>query len=109
MSKKSKTKSKERRKREKATRKAAQRARYEAYMRAGQNSKSKRSRISSKKKPRGPSTISHPDGRCGNVGCTKCFGVHFKPFLVKGQPKGMPQWMWLRWQKLSPEERKRAA
>lgn len=109
MSKKSKTKSKERNKREKATRKAAQRARYEGYMSAGRNTKSKRNRIGSKKKARSVNAVNHSDGRCGNAGCTKCFGFHFKSFLHKGQPQGMPHRMWLRWKELTPEARKKAA
>ena len=107
MSKNSKTKSKERRKKEKAARKSIMRARYEGFIKAGKNTKSKRSqRI--KKKSSGRAR-SHPLGRCGNPGCIECYGVCYRPFLKKGEPKGMPQWMWLRWGKLTKEERKEAA
>jgi hypothetical protein len=108
LSKKSKTKSKERRRKDKAARKAAQRAKYEGFMKAGKNTKSKRA-VQSARKRRGITCISHPDGKCGNPGCTKCFGVHFRPFLSKGKPKGMPHWMWMRWDKLTKEERKKLA
>ena len=55
------------------------------------------------------STVSHPNGPCGNPGCKKCFPVNFRQFLVKGQPKNMPQWMWQMWNELSKSEQKRAA
>ena len=109
MSKKSKTKAKEKRLKDKAQRKATQRALYESYMKQGKNTKSKRARKNSKAtKSKRVTTESHPDGQCGNPGCTKCFGVYFKAFLVRRQPHNMPQWMWLLWEKLSKEEKKSA-
>jgi hypothetical protein len=106
MSKKSKKKAKLKRRNEKAARKAAQRARYEGYMRAGNNTKSKRSQRKSKK---GGRAKNHPLGECGNPGCTKCYGVHFRPFFKNNKPHGMPQWMWLRWSSMTKEEQKKVA
>lgn len=108
MSKKSKKASKLKRAAEKRARKAAKRALYESYRDKGQNTKSKRARAKAKQgkslRPR-----NHPHGPCGNVGCIKCFGIRYKPFLVKGEPKGMPHWMWLRWKELSREEQRKHA
>lgn len=110
MSKKSKTKSKERRLKDKAQRKATQRALYESYMKQGKNTKSKRAVKNSKAtKSKRVSNISHPDGKCGNPGCMKCFGIYFKAFLTGGLPRNMPHWMWLRWNSLSKEDRKIAS
>jgi len=103
MSKTSKTKSKERRKREKAARKATQRALYASYVSQGRNSK--RSRVKAKSAAGKVNGISHPEGRCGNVGCKRCQGIHYNAFLVKGVPSHMPSWMWQHWSKLSKEER----
>ena len=108
MSKKSKTKAKEKRKNQKAARKAAQRALYESYMKQGKNTKSKRAR-KNEKTAKKVSAISHPDGKCGNPGCIRCFGIHYRPFLQKGVPYRMPHWMWMRWSELSKEEQKAAA
>lgn len=48
----------------------------------------------SKKRGKVPSTVSHPLGKCGNVGCVECNGLNFRPFLTKqGEPRGMPHWM----------------
>jgi len=107
MSKKSKKKAQLKRRNEKAARKAAQRARYESYMRSGSNTKSKRSQRNGKKKS--GRARNHPFGDCGNPGCRKCYGIHFRPFLNKGKPQGMPQWMWLRWSSMTKEEQKKAA
>lgn len=108
MSKKAKAASKKRRQDQKRTRKAARRALYESYRDRGVNSKSRRARNN----VRAQSSLrrgSHPEGRCGNPGCMECFGIRFKPFLVKSGPRDMPHWMWLRWSKLSKEERKQHA
>lgn len=97
MSAKSKKKKAAARKSEKAKRKAAQRALYAAYRDAGQNKKSKRFQ-----KKNGPSVTikKHPVTPCGNPSCIKDYGVNFKPFLdKKGNPRGMPQWMWQIWKK----------
>lgn len=102
MSKKSKNKAKIKRRNEKAARKAAQKARYESYMKTGTNRKSKRSQR--KDGQVNVSTVSHPFGQCGNPGCMRCYGVHFKPFLKNGKPSNMPQWMWLRWNDMTKSE-----
>jgi hypothetical protein len=107
MSKKSKKKAKLKRRSEKAARKAAQRARYEGYMKAGNNTKSKRSQRQGAK--RTTRTRNHPNGPCGNPGCIKCHGIHFRPFLRCGTPLGMPNWMWRHWDALTRDEQKREA
>lgn len=99
MSKKCKSAAKERRKAMKRARKQAMKAKYQAFKEAGKNTKSKRFAQRSKVKKTARSK-SHPLGRCGNPGCIKCFGIHFKPFLLKGKPHRMPHWMYLRWIKL---------
>ena len=94
MSKKCKTQAKERRLREKRARKESQKLRYKSYAVAGGNSKSKRySRNSSNR----TLSTAHSLGKCGNIGCIRCFGVNFNPFLVKGKPHRMPQRMYIRW------------
>ena len=108
MSKKSKAASKKKRQAAKRARKSARQALYESYRDRGINSKSRRSRLNAKARNKMRSRT-HPHGHCGNPGCIKCYGVHYKPFLVKGVPKSMPNWMWMRWSKLSKEEQKKAA
>ena len=71
MSKKAKSEAKKRRRAQKRNRKAAQRALYEARMRAGQNLKSKRVRLRQKRK-HVVRAARHREGACGNVGCPKC-------------------------------------
>lgn len=71
MSKKAKSEAKKRRRALKRARKAAQRALYETRMRAGLNLKSKRVRLR-KKRERKVRFARHREGRCGNVGCSKC-------------------------------------
>lgn len=73
MSKKCKAEAKKRRLSKKRARKAAQKALYEARMRAGQNSKSKRVRLRAKRtrKMQGRSG-NHSLGPCGNIGCRRC-------------------------------------
>lgn len=42
--------------------------------------------------------ISHPNGRCGNPACEKCFGIRFsKLFFRDGKPFGMSQKMYIKW------------
>jgi len=96
MSKKAKTKSQLKRARERKAQKEANRSRYEGYMARGINTKSKRNTA----RGRGVSKVratSHLLGMCGNIGCNKCFAMNFEPFLVDGRPKGMRQWMYMRW------------
>lgn len=107
MSKSSKTKAKLKRRLVKAARKSEQQKRYAHYMKLGQNTKSKRSRVNAKGKA--GLLGDHPLGQCGNVGCIKCYGVHYRPFLKKGQPNHMPHWMWRRWNNLTDQEQKIAA
>ncbi len=54
--------------------KMANRAKYESWRDAGENSKTKRHR----KGRRLANTVSHPEGPCGNIGCKKCdsYRVH---------------------------------
>ena len=78
MSKKAKKLQKEKRLAKKRARKAANKARYEEMRRLGINTKSKRASNNAKRKL--VLTISHPNGRCGNIGCEKCdpCNIHFK-------------------------------
>lgn len=104
MSKKSKANVREKRRSDKRARKATQRARYEGYIKAGKNTKSKRSELnigSNKLRAR-----SHPNGQCGNFGCIRCYGIHYKGFIKQGKPYRMPQWMWLRWVDLGKDKQK---
>ena len=68
MSKKSKKLAKQKNLMKKRAKRAANRAKYDAWRDAGENSKSKRFRNKIKK----VNTISHPNGPCGNIGCKKC-------------------------------------
>ena len=72
MSKKIKAANKEKNLQAKRARKAANKAKYAALMTAGRNSKTYRS-IQQGKKKRKISSIDHPNGNCGNIGCVKCF------------------------------------
>jgi len=74
MSKKSKKLAKQKNLAKKRAKRAANRAKYDAWRDAGENSKSKRFR----KKIKRVNTISHPEGKCGNIGCTKCdsYSIH---------------------------------
>jgi hypothetical protein len=98
MGKKSLTKSKEERRKKKRARKEAMYARFQEYIRKGQNSKSKRF-VRKEQKGKSVSLISHPLGKCGNVGCKRCFGINFNPFLEDGKPVNMPRWMYIAWEK----------
>ena len=71
MSKKCKAEAKKRRLAKKRARKAAQKALYEARMRAGQNSKSKRVKLRAKRSRLVKSRV-HARGLCGNIGCSRC-------------------------------------
>lgn len=97
MSKNAKTKNKIKRDAAKRARKAAKQLQYQKWAEQGKNTKSKR--FMSRVKSIRCSTVSHPYGRCGNPACDKCFETNFNQFISKGKPKGMPQWMYLRWTK----------
>jgi len=77
MSKKSKSASKERRLKEKRSRKATMASRYEAYAKAGGNSK--RQTLKAKRQEGNVSTADHSTGKCGNVGCAKCNPMKLPP------------------------------
>jgi len=81
MSKKIKAANKEKNLQAKRARKGANKAKYAALMAAGRNSKSYRS-IQQGKKARRALTVDHPNGYCGNPGCTKCF-----PYLERRDKK----------------------
>lgn len=68
MSKASKKLSRQRNLQQKRARKVANKAKYESWRLAGENSKSKKKNNKNKL----ANTISHPDGKCGNIGCKKC-------------------------------------
>jgi hypothetical protein len=71
MSKKAKSEAKKRRRAKKRARKAAQKAKYEAWKLAGQNTKSKRVKLRSKR-ARSVRSQKHGAGPCGNIGCKRC-------------------------------------
>ena len=71
MSKKAKSEAKRRRRAKKRARKAAQKAKYEAWKLTGQNTKSKRVNLRSRR-ARGVRNERHAGGPCGNVGCKAC-------------------------------------
>jgi len=101
MSKKSKAGGKEKRLKEKRIRKATMQAKYKKFAELGQNTKSKRSVKG--KRGRTARIQDHPHGKCGNPACNKCFDIHFGPFLIKGNPRGMPQHMFLKWRELNAQ------
>ena len=72
MSKKSKQINREKRLQKKRALKAANKARYAELKRVGQNTKSRRSLMQSKKRKL-VKMINHKDGMCGNLACKKCF------------------------------------
>jgi len=72
MSKKSRQKRALKRKGEKRARKAAKKAQYEMWARSGQNKKSKRFVLRSKRAVK-INVKKHQVAMCGNVGCKKCF------------------------------------
>jgi hypothetical protein len=71
MSKRAKSEAKKRRRAKKRARKAAQKAQYEAWKLAGQNSKSKRVKLRSRR-ARSVRNERHGAGPCGNIGCERC-------------------------------------
>ena len=98
MSAKAKAKAKLKRRKEKSTKKAQKKALYESYREKGINSKSFRQSKKSKTVKGIQLRVSHGPNRCGNIGCTKCNGINFTPFLnSKGQSEHMPNWMWRKW------------
>jgi hypothetical protein len=98
MSKNSRAKSKQERLKKKRAKKAATKARYQKYAEAGRNKKSKRFKS---KKRKTISKKDHPNGRCGNPGCIRCFGLRAERFLVDGVPRGMPHKIWLKWKEMT--------
>jgi hypothetical protein len=66
----SRSRNREKRKAMKVARKAANKAKYAAQIAAGTNYKDKTKR--SKQKRKRISTVSHPLGKCGNIGCKLC-------------------------------------
>lgn len=67
-----KSKSKERRKKLKKARKEANQAKYDAWKKAGTNTKSKRAR-SRIQKNKLVNLVKHSNGECGNPPCKKCY------------------------------------
>jgi ribosome assembly protein YihI (activator of Der GTPase) len=80
MSKKSKTRARDKRKKDKATKKAAMRSLYESYMAQGKNKKKK------KDKNGLGITARHVVANCGNIGCKKCHPAIFA--ATKRKPNG---------------------
>jgi hypothetical protein len=73
MSKKAKSEAKLRRRAQKRARKAGERAKYEAWKAAGQNTKSRRVKLRAKRLRRvALRSHSHAEGPCGNIGCKHC-------------------------------------
>lgn len=75
----SKSRARERRKQAKHSRKLANQAQYQAWARAGENTKSFRARNRAKKssrKNRGKHLV-----LCGNIACTRCFD-HYDDMIV---------------------------
>jgi hypothetical protein len=72
MSKKSKQQNREKRLQKKRAMKAANKARYAELKRVGQNNKSRRSMMQSKRRKL-VKTIDHKDGICGNLACKQCY------------------------------------
>jgi hypothetical protein len=81
MSKTARTKAKKKRLEAKRSRKEAQQKLYETRARLGQNKKSKRFRKKARKKT--VSSKDHPDGPCGNIGCSKCAPLYNLPMYAK--------------------------
>lgn len=71
MSKKARSRQHEKRKKAKALRKLINKQTYEERKRLGQNTKSTRARRFNQKNKK-KTTVSHPYGNCGNVGCKRC-------------------------------------
>ena len=81
MSKKAKTAAALKRRAEKSRIKAANTAKYESWRDAGQNSKSKRSKLAGQRNRKSPNKHRHAISDCGNIGCKRCypFGHHLIP------------------------------
>ena len=77
MSKKAKAANRELRLQRKRALKAANKARYAEMKRVGQNTKSRRSLMQSKRR-RLVKMIDHKNGFCGNLACKKCFPMYAK-------------------------------
>jgi hypothetical protein len=75
MSKKAKAANRELRLQRKRALKAANKARYAELKRVGQNTKSRRSLMQSKRRKL-VKMIDHKDGFCGNLACKKCFPAY---------------------------------
>lgn len=73
-------------------------ARFDSFRGLAANRKSKRSARKGKAIVKTVQVEKHIHGSCTNVGCIKCYGINFNPFLVKGIPYHMPQWMYMKWQ-----------
>ena len=71
VSKKAKSEAKKRRRAQKSARKSAQQALYESRKQAGQNTKSKRAKLRSKRQATGRNER-HRLGPCQSVGCPRC-------------------------------------
>jgi len=96
MSKKAKSASKARRLTAKRAKKNAMHAKYESFARDGITKGSKRATLRGKRKV-AFRVVSHPYGTCGNVGCIRCHGINFRPWLINGVPRGMPPKCYARW------------
>lgn len=77
MSKKAKAANRELRLQRKRALKTANKARYAELKRVGQNTKSRRSLMQSKRRKL-VKMIDHKDGFCGNLACKKCFPMYAK-------------------------------
>jgi hypothetical protein len=77
MSKKAKAANRELRLQRKRALKAANKARYAELKRVGQNTKSRRSLMQSKRRKL-VKMIDHKNGFCGNLACKKCFPMYAK-------------------------------
>lgn len=75
MSKSAKAAAKLRRSSFKRARKDARQKQYESWTAAGQNKKSKRNRLNSKR-ANGLTTRKHADSYCGSIGCQKCWPAY---------------------------------
>lgn len=86
MSKKSKAASKDKRKKAKSNRKSAQKAQYELWAKEGNNKKSKRNRLASKRVG-GIRVRRHPDPYCGNLGCERCHPEYARIRMNEKHPR----------------------
>ena len=77
MSKKAKQINREKRLQKKRAIKTANKARYAELKRVGQNTKSRRSMMQSKRRKL-VKMIDHKDGMCGNLACVKCFPAFYR-------------------------------